>query len=173
MWKVNTSNPGKILEFKTFLGPDIEVIEKDLAEPKADALTILRFKASQFINTIVDDTALEVEGAKIGTEVRWKLKDLKDWVGHEAVFVCLLGIQRENWVYVFEGRVDGRIVESRGDGFGFNPVFEPKGSNFTLAEKQVSEHNARYLAVESLKQNQFKWKLKPLKSWSGDFQTFD
>lgn len=170
MWKVNTSNPGKILEFKNFLGPDIELIEKDLAEPKADALTILRFKASQFLDTIVDDTSLEVEGAKIGAEVRWKLNDLKDWVGHEAVFVCLLGIHRENWIYVFEGRVDGQIVTARGEGFGFNPVFQPKTSKFTLAEKQLPEHNARYLAVESLKLNQFKWKLEPLKNWSGEFQ---
>lgn len=170
MWKLNTSNSGKASEFKKFLGKDIQIIEKDLAEPKADALTIVRFKASQFVDTIVDDTSLEVIGANIGADIRWKLKDLEKWAGCEAEFVCLLGVHRENWIYIFEGRVLGEIVDPRGEGFGFNPFFQPHGSSFTLAERQLPEHNARYLAVESLKLNRFQWKLEPLKIWSGEFQ---
>ncbi len=158
------------MEFKKFLGPNIDVIETDLKEPKADSITIVRYKASQFRDTVVDDTSLEVVGAEIGPEVRWKLKDLESWLGHKAVFVCLLGIRRGDEVYVFEGRVEGQIVAARGEGFGFNPVFQPLGSSYTLAEEQQPHHNARFLAVENLKKGLFIARLEPLFEWSGDFQ---
>ena len=46
--------------------------------------------------------------------------------------------------YLFEGRVDGRIVESEsGDGgFGYDPLFMPDGFDRTFAQMTTEQKNA-------------------------------
>ena len=46
-------------------------------------------------------------------------------------------------VHVFEGRIDGTIIhEKRGtQGFGYDPIFLPDGSDKTFAEMSVEEKN--------------------------------
>ena len=57
-----------------------------------------------------------------------------------------------------EGRVEGQIMLPRGEGHGWNPLFQPTGSQQTFAEMTPEEHikwNMRVKALVSL-QDQLK-----------------
>ena len=170
MWKVNTSSLGKLEEFRRFLPGEIEVLEQDLPEPLADPLTIVRYKASQFDNVLVDDTSLNVEDEEIGAEIKWLMERLPSLIGKRAEFVCLLGLRRGDRVHIFEGRVKGRIASKAGEGFGFNSYFVPDGSTRTYAQEKPDEKNARYLAVQKLLKHEPSWIMEPLVEWKGRFQ---
>lgn len=171
MFRINTSSAGKLAEFKKFLGADVEAFSKDLPEPDSDPITVVRFKASQFENVIIDDTSLDIDGADVGVRVRWLLEDLHQHLGKKAVFVCLIGIQRNQKVEIYKGEMPGRIVLPRGnDGFGFNSMFEPIGSNKTYAEYKPDHLNARYLAVQKFLKSEIFLTGEPLKTWTGSFQ---
>ena len=57
-------------------------------------------------------------------------------------------------VRVFTGRCDGRITfEARGEsGFGFDPIFQPEGSDKTFAEMSVEEKNMFSHRANALRQ---------------------
>lgn len=172
IWRVNTSNSGKLAEYKKYLGESIEVIQKDLPEPDADALSIIRYKASQFENVIVDDVSLDIEGEAVGAHIKWQLENLPEHIGKKAWFVCYLGIHRNDQVEIFRGITKGRIVSSRGEGFGFNPFFLPSGADKTLAEQMTDQVNARKKAIDQLLLGR-PWKTElPLKNWDGQFQKY-
>ncbi len=75
----------------------------------------------------------------------------KNWSAH---FSCVLALKVPGEACrFFEGRVDGEIVsEKSGDkGFGFDPIFKPKGfdktfGNFEKDEKAAVSHRGRALA---------------------------
>ncbi len=86
------------------------------------------------------------------------LKLLSDVKDRGAVFQSVVGYKGKD-VKVFEGRIEGEIArEQRGrGGFGYDPIFVPKGFNKTFAEdiklkmrlshrKQAMEQLAKYLA---------------------------
>lgn len=75
----------------------------------------------------------------------------EDWSAH---FACVLALKEPSKdIKVFEGRVNGKIIEDkRGEnGFGFDPIFVPNGFDRTFAEmsseekKQIS-HRGRAVA---------------------------
>lgn len=168
-WKINSSNLGKLEEYRRYLG-DIESVSKDLSEPDADLVTIIRFKASQFENVLVDDVALDVEGADLGSQIRWKLDQLNQFVGRSAHFICLIGIHRNQKIEVYRAEQSGTLVEPRGESFGFNPYFLPEGASKTFGEDIPNELNPRYRAIEDLKKNR-PWRIEPLLThWNGKFQ---
>lgn len=171
IWRVNTSNPGKLAEYRKYLGESIEIIQKDLPEPDADALSIIRYKASQFENVIVDDVSLDIEGEAVGTHIKWQLGNLPIYIGKKACFVCYLGIHRNDKIEIYRGSTEGKIVSSRGDSFGFNPFFLPSGADKTLAEQMTDQVNARKKAIDQLLMG-CAWKTEaPLKQWHGPFQS--
>ena len=57
-------------------------------------------------------------------------------------------------VKVFEGLIDGLIVEPRGkNGFGYDSIFRPKGSHITNAEMSIDEkeqYNPRTIAFQKV-----------------------
>lgn len=170
VYRLNSSNPDKVQEFSRFFGVELKISSVDLPEPVADPLTVVRFKASQFESVLIDDTSLEVEGAEIGIEVRWKLSELSRLAGSRANFVCLLALHEGGKVLVYRGCVAGKLVTPRGQGFGFNPYFQPDGSDCSLAEKMEDRFNARFHAVQALITGKV-WKvLEPLFTWEGEFQ---
>lgn len=74
-------------------------------------------------------------------------------------------------MYVYEGIVNGKIVQHRGDSdFGFDPYFEPDGTDKTLAEDKPDERNARFLAIENLVNNNVKYIRDPIYEWDGKWQ---
>ena len=72
-----------------------------------------------------------------------------------ARFVCTLALLVEGIMIHATGTLEGTIIDKpRGDeGFGYDPIFVPKGSNKTLAEMSLEEKNGishRTLAVREL-----------------------
>jgi XTP/dITP diphosphohydrolase len=64
--------------------------------------------------------------------------------GVEAYFVCVLALSLPGEpAHVFEGRLDGTLTfPPRGDkGFGYDPIFIPKGYDITLAEMDSEDKN--------------------------------
>lgn len=175
--RVNTSNKGKLAEYVEYFSPTTVVSQAiDVKEPDSDPTTIIRFKASQFEldefkqGPLVEDVALDVEDADIGTKIRWHLKDLPDYVGRKATYVCRLAIRVNDMVELYVGSVQGQLVEPRGDCFGFGTFFLPDGTNETLGENMAPKYNARYLAIERFKTGNPDERLPILEVWKGKFQ---
>lgn len=81
---------------------------------------------------------------------------LKDASDRSAYFNCTMAlVLDETRAEVFEGIFEGTIIdEPRGEnGFGYDPVFVPKGYNKTVAELTDEEKNTishRYLALKKV-----------------------
>ena len=116
-------------------------------------------------------SSAEIEGASIGVHVRWLLNYLSEHVGQKTQWRTLLAYQKDGLIYVFEGKINGTIVQPRGThGFGFDPYFLPDGSILTLAEAKPDEVNARAKAVDALIQNQPLSIVHPITHWTGPWQ---
>lgn len=61
-----------------------------------------------------------------------------------ARFRTVIALIRDGHEHLFEGKVEGLILETpRGDGgFGYDPVFQPEGWTRTFAEATADEKNA-------------------------------
>lgn len=172
---LNTSNAGKFEEFTRLFaqyGIPLTATHIDLPEIDADPVTVVAQKASNVPeNVIVEDTSLEVEDAKVGINVRWLLDHLGDYEGKKATWTVLLAVRNGDIVTIYRGEVFGRIVASSGkNGFGFDPVFLPDGSDQTLAESKPDSVNARAKAVEALVKKQVYKQVPPIKEWHGKWQ---
>ena len=171
--KINTSNKNKLNEFQRFLGKQIISETHDLDEPDSDPITVIQYKASQFERILVDDTSLDIEGERVGVNIKWMLDRLHSFIGKKAKFRCLLGIRNKEKVYIFRGAITGTIVEARGESFGFLPHFQPDGGSKTLAEELPDHFNARYFAVKDMIENRPYKICDVLPFWSGKFQPSD
>jgi len=83
------------------------------------------------------------------------LKNLKGVHNRRARFRTVIHLFLEGKEYFFEGSIDGDITESikGADGFGYDPIFRPRGKKETFAEMTLDEKNQishRALAVEDL-----------------------
>ena len=117
---------------------------------------------------VVDDTALHfhalkgLPGAYIKAFVT-KLTPLEltkmiaAFDDKSATVTCSIGFCKdaESEPVVFTGRVNGKIVEPRGNGgFGFDPIFQPDGSDKTYSEMSEEDKNTlshRYFALKQFK----------------------
>lgn len=180
---IASHNKGKIAEFEKMLAPygvkiysandlnlpDVEETGTTFAENailKAEELAKLCNKPC-----LADDSGLCVDalGGRPGVySARYapnrdfdkaiamligELKESKsdDWSAH---FSCVLALKMPNRdIELFEGRVDGKIIEHRRgeNGFGFDPVFVPDGFDRTFAEmsgdeKKKISHRGRAVA---------------------------
>lgn len=180
---IASHNKGKIAEFENLLAPfgvkiysanelflpDVEetgTTFRENAVLKAETLAELSGKPC-----LADDSGLCVDalGGRPGVysaryapnrdfdkamsmlidEIRSTKND--DWSAH---FACVLALKiPTKEVEIFEGRVDGKIIENRRgeNGFGFDPVFVPNGFDKTFAEmsaddKKKISHRGRAVA---------------------------
>lgn len=71
------------------------------------------------------------------------LKELEGKSNRKAAFKTVIALIQEEEVNFFEGTVKGSIAtECQGnDGFGYDPVFIPDGSNLSFAEMSLNEKN--------------------------------
>lgn len=126
-----------------------------------NALQKARYVHEHFhVNCFADDTGLEVEAldgrpgvysARFAGEhctyqdnVDKLLREMKGRTNRKACFKTVVALILDGKEYLFEGRVDGRIIEDqRGmSGFGYDPVFLPEGFNRTFAEMSDEEKNS-------------------------------
>ncbi|MDQ3100588.1 MAG: RdgB/HAM1 family non-canonical purine NTP pyrophosphatase [Bacteroidota bacterium] len=184
-----TGNPGKLKEITDLIPPQIIVRTlKDegwfgeLTET-GDTLEANAIQKAQWgfahsgMPSIADDSGLEVEALNGAPGVRSArfagdqrsdednmsklLAELGTAPNRAARFRTVIAYCEAKGVVVFEGVVKGWITQGkRGTGgFGYDPIFQPEGSDLTFAEmtlrqKQGSSHRGR--AVTRLIEHLFK-----------------
>ena len=140
-----TGNKGKLTEAKEII-PELEGLDVDLPEiQEIDARKVIEAKllearkhhSGEFV---VEDTSLYFDAIPglPGPLIKWFLKTINnqgmaDLVGKydkdTGRAVNMLGhIDLNDKITYFEGSIDGRIVQPRGDnGFGWDMIFQPEG----------------------------------------------
>jgi len=166
-----TGNANKFAEVKAII-PEVSQIDIDLPEiQEIDAQEIIKFKLLEAFNHresefIVEDTSLYLDSMNglPGPLIKWFLKTIGNeglveiankFENTKASAKTMIGYakSKEN-IFFFEGEVKGTIVSPRGDnGFGWDPIFQPEGSDKTLAEMTMEEKNkisTRKIAIQKL-----------------------
>jgi len=166
-----TNNKNKVTEIRNVLGNlfDIITLEEagiliDIPEPH-DTLEANATEKSSTIykltnkNCFSEDTGLEVvalngePGVKsaryagddraFDANIKKLLANLQGIENRKAQFRTVISLILNEKEYQFEGICEGEIIkEERGtNGFGYDPVFIPAGSNKTFAEMDMNEKN--------------------------------
>ena len=178
-----TNNKHKLEEIQQIVGDKLSILSlqdmnfrEDIPENEptieGNALYKARFIYNRFgKDCFADDTGLEVVALNgepgvlsaryAGEEKNYQsnnellLKNLNPFPNKSARFKTVIACVLEGREYVFEGIIEGTIVnEPKGqNGFGYDPIFQPSGYQQTFAElseevKNTISHRAR--AMESL-----------------------
>lgn len=178
-----TSNKNKVLEIKKVLPKEFNIKSLDdigfCEEIPENENTIegnAIFKANYMykkynLNVFADDTGLEVDSlngkpgvhsaryagiSKNSTDnINKLLKKLKNKKNRKARFKTVIALILNSKIYTFEGVVEGIITKKpKGEnGFGYDPVFIPRGYTKTFGELSIEEKNSishRSLAMNKL-----------------------
>lgn len=166
-----TNNPNKAKEIQHLIGDMYTIktlseigCDEDIVEDgrtlHENALLKSRFVSKKFLtDCFADDTGLLVEvlngepgvySARYAGEQKnaddnmdLLLKNLSGISNRNASFITVISLIYNGQEYFFEGELKGKIAtEKKGsNGFGYDPVFIPNGSNKTLAEFTLEEKN--------------------------------
>jgi XTP/dITP diphosphohydrolase len=166
-----TNNKHKLMEIRAIAGDRfrilslsdigcIEDIVEDAPTIEGNASLKANFIWKKFgIDCFADDTGLEIEalegrpGVKSAryagedcnpeNNIRKVLLELKEIQDRRARFKTIISLITGGEERLFEGTVEGVILEKkRGkEGFGYDPVFLPDGYNLTFAEMPAEEKN--------------------------------
>ena len=166
-----TNNIKKIEEVKAALGEEFEVVSlreigcfEELPET-GDTLDHNAFQKARFVkdkygvDCFADDTGLEVDAlqgapgvysGRFAGEPRSDARNLKlllEKMGAQpnrtARFRTIIALILEGEEHAFEGIAEGEILheEMGTGGFGYDPIFRPKGFDRTFAELSLEEKN--------------------------------
>lgn len=178
-----TNNQNKVEEVRAVLGSRFNIItlkeagiDIDIPEPH-DTLEANATEKSKTIfeitnqNCFSEDTGLEVEAlngepgvksARYAGEARSFDDNIEKLLGKlqssenkTARFRTVISLILDKKEYFFEGICNGKIISERKgtNGFGYDPVFIPDGSDQTFAEMDMTEKNKfshRKKAMEKL-----------------------
>jgi XTP/dITP diphosphohydrolase len=166
-----TNNKHKIREISDLLDDRFEIIgladigiTEDIPEDADNLADNAMFKARYVhdktgLNVFADDTGLEVDaldGAPGVYSARYAgvnkdpadniiklLNELEGVEDRKARFRTVIALIYDNSEYLFEGKVEGAIIQKRRGtgGFGYDPVFMAEGYDLTFAEIPLSEKN--------------------------------
>ncbi|HCT94939.1 MAG: non-canonical purine NTP pyrophosphatase, RdgB/HAM1 family [Bacteroidetes bacterium GWE2_39_28] len=166
-----TSNRHKLSEAKGIIGKEvllitpadlgiIESIPEDAPTLEENALFKARYLWERTGRDVfADDTGLEVEALNgapgvmsaryasedcdSGKNMQKLLKELKGISNRKARFRTVVALILNGDTHLFEGVVNGTILEglSGTGGFGYDPLFLPDGYTKTLAELSYEEKN--------------------------------
>lgn len=179
---INTSNVGKMYEYGRVFwehGRGTNFTNIDVREPDADQTTVLSYKAHAVYcqlgkSTWVEDTALFIDGADVGVNVRWLLNTIDKHNGKNASFDVMMGryVPDKNIVEIYTGRVAGTIGKFAGKGgFGFDAYFYPTDNpTKSLAESKPDRVNARWHVVQEIVTHGSYTTVDAVKSWDGEWQ---
>ena len=178
-----TSNKNKVIEIKKVLPKEFNIKSLDdigfCEEVPENENTIegnAIFKANYIykkynLNVFADDTGLEVDSlnGKPGVHsaryagisknssdnINKLLKKLKNKKNRKARFKTIIALILNSKIHTFEGVVEGIITKKpKGEnGFGYDPVFIPRGYTKTFGELSLEEKNSishRSLAMNKL-----------------------
>ncbi|WP_456421801.1 XTP/dITP diphosphatase [Thermococcus sp.] len=157
-----TSNPGKVEEAREYfkpLGVEVYQLRIEYPEIQADTLEeVAEYGAKWLAEKIegpffLDDSGLFIDALRgfpgVYSAYVYKtlgylgiLKLLEGEMNRSAHFKSVIAYW-DGELHIFTGRVDGEITtEPRGKGgFGFDPVFKPRGFDKTFAEMTTEEKN--------------------------------
>ena len=173
-----TNNEHKLSEIRSILGDTIEVLSlKDIGcnvdiPETGTTLEENALQKAQYIydhyhtDVFADDTGLEVDalgGAPGVYSARYAgdghdseanmtklLHELGENNNRRARFRTVIALIQQGEVHEFDGIVNGDIIRERrgGEGFGYDPIFQPDGYDLTFAElgseiKNTISHRAR------------------------------
>ncbi len=166
-----TNNAHKLSEVQAVLGSGFELvtprqcgIEEEIPETAETLEGNARQKARYLyertgLDCFADDTGLEVEalggapgvhsaryatdGHDFAANNRLLLKNLAGEQNRRARFRTVICLIEEGVEHLFEGIVEGRIIdhEAGSEGFGYDPLFVPEGFDCTFAEMTAEEKN--------------------------------
>ncbi len=167
-----TNNQYKLSEIRHAIGKSISIVSlKDVnifeeIPEKQDTIEGNAIQKAQYvcnkygINCFADDTGLEVRvlnnrpgiysarfaGPECSSEknIIKLLGELQNYKDRSARFRTVIAYKEESNIFTFEGIAEGTIAyEPVGfEGFGYDPVFIPKGYNQTFAEMRLEQKNA-------------------------------
>lgn len=159
-----TNNKHKLDEVRKITSGQVEIVSlsdiqcHDEIPETADTLEGNALQKARYIHThfqtdcFADDTGLEVEalngapgvysaryagpGHDSEANMRKLLADLEGESNRKARFRTVIALILDGKEYLFEGIVNGRIIEEKkgSAGFGYDPIFVPDGYNQTFAE---------------------------------------
>ena len=177
-----TNNPNKLAEIKSAV-KTFEVVglkEMGIVEDIAETGTTLEENAlikSKYIfqktglNCFADDTGLEVKAlngrpsvysaryagpnCSAVDNINKLLNELENHDDRSASFRTVISLLLNGEKYYFEGEVMGDILSQKKgvDGFGYDPIFQPKGFSASFAEMSMTQKNEishRGIAVKKL-----------------------
>ncbi len=169
---IASNNQHKIEEIKAIIGNRFELhsmndigfyddIVEDADTFIGNALIKARTIYNKYkINCLADDSGLVVESlnnepgvysARYAGEptnhennIQKVLAKLNSIKNRNAKFISVIAVIIDGEEFIFEGEVEGTIREEKkgSKGFGYDPIFEPKGYNITFAEMLEDEKNA-------------------------------
>ena len=159
-----TNNAHKLREIREIIGTSIQIIslkeagfEGDIPET-GNTLAENACQKARYVyertcrDCFADDTGLFIdalggrpgvysaryagEGCSFDDNVRKVLEELEGIENRKASFRCVVCLIIGGKEHIFEGRVDGIILKERKgtDGFGYDPVFQPKGQSQTFSQ---------------------------------------
>ena len=167
-----TNNAHKLSEVQAVLGEGFELVtprmcgvEEEIPETAETLEGNARQKAHYLyertgLDCFADDTGLEVEalggapgvhsaryatdGHDTAANNRLLLKNLAGEANRRARFRTVICLIEGGEEHLFEGIVEGRIIdhETGTEGFGYDPLFVPEGFDRTFAEMSAEEKNA-------------------------------
>ena len=178
-----TNNPHKLRELEEILKGEFSLLSlSDISctDDIPETGDTLEANASQKsfhiwdrygIDCFSDDSGLEVEilnnepgvhsaryageGRNAEDNVTKLLQEMEGKENRKACFRCVISLLLGGNEYLFEGRVDGKILSERkgSGGFGYDPVFAPDGYTQSFAEMDADLKNGmshRGRAVQKL-----------------------
>lgn len=178
-----THNPNKLKEIQQLVPPYIKLVSLDMIGCTTDipetAITLegnAKIKADFITNTyqlpcFADDTGLIVDSLNgepgvysaryAGPEndsnanMDKLLANLSDKKNRGAYFNTVIALNLTGKTHIFDGRIDGKIIETKkgNNGFGYDPIFQPNGYEETFAQLPLSIKNEishRALAFKKL-----------------------
>lgn len=166
-----TNNENKVKEIRSLLGDAFAIItlqeagiDIDIPEPH-DTLEANAREKSETIykltgkNSFSEDTGMEVfalngepgvlsaryagEQKSAADNMAKVLHLLEGETSRQARFRTIISVIIDGMEYQFEGVAEGNILPAaRGEkGFGYDPIFQPIGSDKTFAEMELAEKN--------------------------------
>ena len=178
-----TNNSNKLSEIRSLVPCSIEILSlrdidcnEELPETnptiQENALQKARYVFHNYgFNCFADDTGLEIdalgkepgvysaryagENAKAEDNIKKVLDNLKDNADRIAEFRTVIALIINGDENLFEGNCKGSITKKKTgkEGFGYDPIFVPEGSERTFAQMKKSEKGVishRGKAVKSL-----------------------
>ena len=167
-----TNNPHKLEEISDLLQDKFDIIslekigiKEDIPET-ADTLEGNALQKARFVyertqsDCFADDTGLEVEvlngdpgvysaryageNASFDDNMDKLLLSMENESNRKARFRTVMALIIDGNEYLFEGKVEGKILSRKKgkDGFGYDPIFLPEGFEESFAEMESAQKNA-------------------------------